>query len=501
MRYKYKNNHIYIFYISLFLIILLLSVGFSAFNNSLSIDNIKINFKEDKDIRVTNISVNSVHGSISNYNDNKKDSISGGIILNNKDSYVIYDVEISNFGNILMGISNATIDNDNLDFEFVDYKLKDKICENDNCTLGIKKIIKIKIFYKDTALVNDKVNDFTIKFEFGRIYSVSYINIENSENYLKEIIEGDTLNVNIPNNNNYFLKVFMNDKLLNYSKYEYVNDILKIPDVTGNIKIYFSLPTCKRAEVLHTEECVGRYCKSFGYKLDGNFKTTTITYGFLGTKGVLKSGDAFDCDVNGDGVYDSIKERFYYVTTLVENENIAVLIYYNNVNNGKPDNNAFFAYDLSGENWHGPVSAITNLPTNKEWSNVSLYNVNRKLTNEYGTYNTKDNHVFPDVFSYYGYSARLLTFQELKKAINTYIPTWQSGELNEHLYFVENTNFSKGNTSNFDGYWLENPRFSLSSYAWFIYTAERRVHSAEVKRTDVFGVRPVIEVSIDDILY
>lgn len=104
-------------------------------------------------------------------------------------------------------------------------------------------------------------------------------------------------------------------------------------------------------------------------------------------------------------------------------------------------------------------------------------------------------------FSYSKYAACLLTFQELKKAINVYIPTWQSGELNDHLYFVENTKFATGKNSNFDGYWLENPRYGLSAYSWFIYTELRRVHSAEVKRTDVFGVRPVIEVKKSDISY
>ena len=141
------------------------------------------------------------------------------------------------------------------------------------------------------------------------------------------------------------------------------------------------------------------------------------------------------------------------------------------------------------------------LPTKSMWKNVSLSNSERKLTNEYGTNNTKDGHTFPSTFSYSEYAARLLTFQELKKALNIYIPTWQNGELNDHLYFVENTNFAIGKTSNFDGYWLENPRYSLSAYAWFIYTEGRRVHSAEVKRTDVFGVRPVIEVSKNDISY
>ena len=72
-------------------------------------------------------------------------------------------------------------------------------------------------------------------------------------------------------------------------------------------------PTCKRAATLHTEVCnqtdSNYFCSGSGYKTGD-----TITYGNIGTKGVLTSGDAFDCDVNGDGVFDSETERFYYVS-------------------------------------------------------------------------------------------------------------------------------------------------------------------------------------------
>ena len=66
---------------------------------------------------------------------------------------------------------------------------------------------------------------------------------------------------------------------------------------------------CKRATVLHTEECKKTSttydCSGAGYTTSGSKGTSTITYGNLGTNGTLSSGDAFDCDVNGDGEYDS----------------------------------------------------------------------------------------------------------------------------------------------------------------------------------------------------
>ena len=79
---------------------------------------------------------------------------------------------------------------------------------------------------------------------------------------------------------------------------------------------------------------------------------------------------------------------------------------------------------------------------------------------------------------------------------------YKNGELDNHLYLVENKKKKKKDNSKFDGYWLETPRNTMSNHSWIIYATARRVHSIEVQRTDVLiGVRPVIEVSKDNISY
>ena len=65
---------------------------------------------------------------------------------------------------------------------------------------------------------------------------------------------------------------------------------------------------------------------------------------------------------------------------------------------------------------------------------------------------------------------------------------------------MEKTSFADGNTSTFDGYWLETARFGLSKYAWFVWGAIRHVHR-EVINNSTFGVRPVIEISKSEISY
>ena len=257
---------------------------------------------------------------------------------------------------------------------------------------------------------------------------------------------------------------------------------------------------CKRATTLHTENCTQTdntyYCSGAG------FAGKTITYGTVPGK-ELKSGDAFDCDVNGDGTYDENTERFYYVSDYYNTstnkfeDDIAVLIYYNNVENGNPSNNTKYAYDSSGENWHGPRTAIKQLPTTRQWSNVSLKNSVRAILNEK---NTTTGETLPSNFSYAGYSARLLTIQEVNKAcsINTDLTT--IGDLDNCNYLFENTKYSNISKVTY-GYWFENARFDYSTDVWFVNGYRRKAYPSSVSYIDNRGVRPVIEVPKSNIEY
>ena len=267
---------------------------------------------------------------------------------------------------------------------------------------------------------------------------------------------------------------------------------------------------CKRATTLHTEECTQTdsqyYCSGAGYTTSGTKGTSTITYGNLGTNGILTSGDAFDCDVNGDGIYNPETERFYYVsdyyntsTKSFENDT-AVLIYYNNVSTGNPSNTKNYAYDSSGENWHGPRTAIEQLPTTSQWSNVRLTNNVRPITTNTGG-NTTAGGTLPSNFSYAGYAARLLTIQEVKKGTGlSNIPTLQVGELDNFTYLLENTKFA--NNSNVAwAWWLENSLSDNSVNAWFTYGHGRYVNYNTVSDAVGYAVRPAIEVLKTDIDY
>ena len=255
---------------------------------------------------------------------------------------------------------------------------------------------------------------------------------------------------------------------------------------------------CKKAKkgTLHTEKCTQtdetEYCSGSKDYNTGD----TITYGTI-PQGKLKSGDAFDCDVNGDGKYNSDTERFYYVTDM--DDNTAVLIYYNNVSKGKPSDSTTYAYDKSGKNNNGPVTAIEQLPSISNWENISLINSERSLLTETGMTSTAAGPL-PNNFNYAEKAARLLTVQELNKACNITVENMTRGELDKCNFLLENTKYSKADKGNW-GYWLENPRTEYSDPVWAVYGCSRNVNNFSVDNHNDIGVRPVIEVLKSNIKY
>ena len=258
---------------------------------------------------------------------------------------------------------------------------------------------------------------------------------------------------------------------------------------------------CKRATTLHKETCTqtSNYCAGDGYT-----NGSEIEYGSLGTEGTLSSGDAFDCDVNGDGEYDPATERFYYVSDatngITSDNDTAVLIYYSNVSAGVPSNSTTYAYYSSAnENWHGPVTAVQQLPTTSQWK-TTLTNTKRQITTETGTTSTSGG-TLPTAFSYEGYAARLLTVQEVNAGCGFTVGSAKTGELSTKCkYLMENTKYSNASNKAY-GELLESPRAAYSNFVWYVFGNDRCVINNSANYADNYGVRPAIEVLKSDISY
>ncbi len=255
-------------------------------------------------------------------------------------------------------------------------------------------------------------------------------------------------------------------------------------------------PICKRATALHTEICnqTSGYCADSGYKIGD-----TITYGNLGTTGVLTTGDAFDCDVNGDGVFDSKTERFYYVSEKDgdDTSDYATLIYYNNVSGGVPDNTKTYAYNTDTSDYLGPQTSIKQLPTTTQWKNVTLSSTTRNITDEDGTIRVNN-------FSYAGYATRLLTYQEVYVGCYDKIKniTLKGGLDKKCQYLMENTKYSTASNKSY-GSWLESTRGDLpyAYYSWSPLVYIRKTNDFNISNSSINGVRPAIEVEKAKINY
>ena len=235
---NYKRRNILLCFFLSFVIICL-SVGFSSFQNNLTIDGALANVRIDKDVRIMGVQVNSVNDAVSNYEDYNVSNIDCGVSLNSSDSYVIYDVNVYNLGNVYTAISSLEIDNDNLKAEFVNYNLGDKICNEDKCTLGVNKVIQVKVSYADGKYDSSNVSqEFVIRFTFGVVYSASYVGFDDTSGFNTVAVEGMEFTSSFTYDASKSLSVTMNGKSLSSGTgYTYNNGVFTIPSVQGDIVI------------------------------------------------------------------------------------------------------------------------------------------------------------------------------------------------------------------------------------------------------------------------
>ena len=255
--------------------------------------------------------------------------------------------------------------------------------------------------------------------------------------------------------------------------YAYLSSTLNGEITTVNI--YPVTRKCQRAKTLHSITCTSSstegYCKA-GRRKD------SITFGQIGTSGKLASGDAFDCDVNGDGTYDAATERFYYVSDL--NSSTAILIYYTYTNR--------YPYNAQSSNsYSGPITAVGALPTTKEWSNISLVQKTSQIYNHSGGTTVIDSSNKTHTLPKYTYTtaARLLTLTEYNKITNTDIFWENFGNMDPNCVWL-NTPYALGGGAQVMA--VYNPAYtSIATMPYSVSTS--------------CAVKPVIEVSKGRMVY
>ena len=208
----------------------------------------------------------------------------------------------------------------------------------------------------------------------------------------------------------------------------------------------------------------------------------SITYGQIPTGNTFHVGDAFDCKVSTSGDYT---ERFYYVSDYYDtstnsfNSNYAVLIYsYNTINGTKnTENNTVYGGS------DGPSTLASNMPSNSQWDNISLYKTTRNILDQNGQVKAAN-------YSYSSKSARILTYQEILSACNN-CNAMSNNAYNGLDFLFENlTNYGP-----YPGIWLETLNTgTIDGTAYLLYGAEKRLSLSYVYLGDRHTPRPVIEI-------
>ena len=267
---KLKSSVIISYAILIFVICL--SIGFSAFSNQLNIKDIIASVRVNADIRITSVNLSEAYNdAYSTSLDYNKTNINGTTILPSEDSYIDYVVNIVNLGKVEMGIKEITLNNDNLDYELIDYNLGDKLCvieeETSKCTLGIEKQIIVRLKWKNGSYDSSNTeNNFVLDFNFQN-YQKVYIEdtvVQNITDCPSEVINSDDLTFRYTGEK-FDIRIYMGSKRIN--DYTFENGLVTIKNVTDPV-----------------------YIKYISYNIEnGSFETPTInsSYSFVSSEKVV----------------------------------------------------------------------------------------------------------------------------------------------------------------------------------------------------------------------
>ena len=179
------------------LLVLALSIGFSAFHSELLVSDIGAEVRIEADIRVTNVySSNPVNNGTSNWEEYNVNNITSSLNLPNSNSTITYNVTITNFGNAEMGILSISGLPSNLTYSISGYTMKDTLCDDNNsskCKLGSISTFTITVGYANNGY-NSSSTHYQIKldFDFERVYTISYSGFTNVSGLPTSILGGDS---------------------------------------------------------------------------------------------------------------------------------------------------------------------------------------------------------------------------------------------------------------------------------------------------------------------
>lgn len=250
---KKKINPMNLIAIIVVVISLFLTVGFAAFQSSLNISDIAATIRVQSDIRITDVSVSNTasNGTASNQEYNVK-NISSTLSLPNANSSVTYEVQITNIGNVNMGILNITGLPSNLTYSTSDYTLKDTLCDdanNSKCNLGSVSTLHITVGYAENGYDSSNTNyNILMNFDFKEAYTITYSGFNSVVGLPTQILNGDTKTATFTATTDIPARVSVSGATSSYN-----SPILTISNATNNVTVTANSSTTVEV-IVHEED-------------------------------------------------------------------------------------------------------------------------------------------------------------------------------------------------------------------------------------------------------
>ena len=194
-----KTSKKYIIYGIILLVIIGLSVGFSVFQKQLLIDDMNMHVRLQEDVRVSNVSVsNTSDDVISNSEEFNKTKLLGNVTFPVSNSYILYKLDLTNYGNVKSGLLNITNNTSGTSYQICDSAgsnctsdVKTPVCNGSNCTLGSTKEIYLKITSNTSG-----TKDIDLDLDFEPYNDITYEFFqENTSTFKNEMMSHDTYQI------------------------------------------------------------------------------------------------------------------------------------------------------------------------------------------------------------------------------------------------------------------------------------------------------------------
>ena len=194
MRVKSKNRKS-IIYLGILLLIMGLTIGFSAFQNQLFINDMMLKVRLQRDVRVSDSVISKTSNAVVNSQEYNKDKLLGNVTFNSTSSYVLYKVDLTNYGNVKSGLLNIESNTSGLNYSICDSNgsnctnnLETAICNGSSCTLGSTKEIYVKVSSTTSGTKN-----IDLDLDIEPYVDVTYENVrENTSGFRSEVLSSST---------------------------------------------------------------------------------------------------------------------------------------------------------------------------------------------------------------------------------------------------------------------------------------------------------------------